>query len=167
MFTDYTRFLPLLAMAGWLAMFATKHRSLFLGDCMGLVYHLALIPVVQQLPGDFALKATGMIWLLGDAMIDMASINGADHETAWRARMCVHLPAALWIAGVSWQLTGAVRLVGLPLGAGLLLHALFGPRLRNTRQVLGSFVVPGMIAWLLALAIHLGAFSPGWPTGHG
>lgn len=34
MLNDYTKYLPLLAMASWIAMFPSKHRSLFLGGCM-------------------------------------------------------------------------------------------------------------------------------------
>lgn len=161
MLTDYAKYLPLLSMAGWIAMFASKHRSLFFGDCMGLVYHLALVPVVGLLPGGPALHFIGYLWLLTDAMVDMASINGAGHDAAWRARMCVHLPASIWIAGASAGMTGAAFFVGIPLGIGLFLHALFGPRLNNTRQVLGSFVVPGMIAWLLSIAYYLGAVMRG------
>jgi hypothetical protein len=158
MLTDYVKYLPLLSMAGWIAMFASKHRSLVLGDCMGLVYHLALVPVVGLLPGGAALHFIGYLWLLSDAMVDMASINGATHDTTWTARMCVHLPASIWIAGASAGMTGPAFVIGIPLGVGLFLHALYSPRLTNTRKVLGSFVVPGMIAWLLSVAYYLGAF---------
>jgi len=159
MFTDCIKYLPLLSMCGWIAMFASKHRSLFLGDCMGLLYHLALVPVVALLPGSLELKFAGYLWLFSDSMVDMASINGAGHETTWLARMCVHLPAAIWIAGVSLGMTGPASFIGVPLGVGLFLHALLGPRIENTKQVLGAFVVPGMIAWLLSVACWLGAFA--------
>lgn len=158
MLNDYFRYLPLLSMCGWIAMFTTKHKSMFMGDCMGLIYHLALVPVVHLLPGSFEIKFSGYLWLFCDAMVDMASINGAGYENSWTARMCVHLPAAIWIAGASTGMTGAALFIGMPLGVGLLLHALFGPRIENTKQVLGVFVFPGMIAWLIAITywLHFG-----------
>nr|WP_047169494.1 hypothetical protein [Sphingomonas sp. Y57] len=166
MFTDYIKYLPLLSMCGWIAMFASKHKSLFLGDCMGLVYHLALVPVVALLPGSVEIKFAGYLWLFGDAMVDMASINGAGHQNAWTARMCVHLLASIWIAGASFGMTSAARLIGVSLSAGLFLHALLGPRIARTKQVLGVFVFPGMIAWLLSVAYWLGAFTATVPVGH-
>lgn len=166
MFTDYIKYLPLLSMCGWIAMFASKHKSLFLGDCMGLLYHLALVPVVALLPGSAEIKFAGYLWLFSDAMVDMASINGAGHQNVWTARMCVHLPASIWIAGASFGMTGAACFIGVLLGAGLFLHALLGPRIEHTKQVLFVFVFPGMIAWLLSVAYWLGAFSATVPVGH-
>jgi len=99
-------------------------------------------------------------------MVDMASINGAGHDNVWMARMCVHLPAAIWITGASLGMAGAIRFIGVPLGAGLFLHASLGPRIENTKQPLGAFVVPGMIAWLLSVAYWLGAFTTAIPVGH-
>lgn len=166
MFTDYIKYLPLLSMCGWIAMFASKHKSLFLGDCMGLIYHLALVPVVALLPGSVEIKIAGYLWLFGDAMVDMASINGAGHHNVWTARMCVHLLASIWITGASLGMAGAACFIGVPLGVGLFLHALLGPHIENTKQVLGAFVVPGMIAWLLSIAYWLGAFATVLPGGH-
>lgn len=140
-------------------MFASKHKNLFLGDCMGLVYHLALVSVVALLPGSVEIKIAGYLWLFSDAMVDMASINGAGHQNAWTARMCVHLPASIWIVGASFGMTGPALFIGVPLGVGLFLHALLGPRIKNTKQVLGVFVFPGMIAWLLSVASWLGALA--------
>ena len=55
--------------------------------------------------------------------------------------------------------------IGVALGAGLFLHALLGPRIDNTKRVMGVFVVPGMIAWLLSIAHWLGAFTTTMPGG--
>lgn len=163
MFTDYIKYLPLLSMGGWIAMFASKHKSLFLGDCMGLLYHLALVPVVALLPGSVEIKFAGYLWLFSDALVDMASINGAGQQNVWTTRMCVHLVASIWIIGASLGMSGAALFIGVALGAGLFLHALLGPRIDKTKQVLGVFVVPGMIAWLLSIAQWLGAFTTTMP----
>lgn len=159
MLTDLIKYLPLLSMGGWILMFASKHKTLFFGDCMGLIYHLALVPVVQFLPGSTEIKFAGYLWLFCDAMVDMASINGVEHDSVWKARMCVHLPAAIWIAGTSFGMNGAAFFVGILLGFGLFLHALLGPRIENTKQVLGIFVVPTMTVWLISVSHWLGAFG--------
>lgn len=161
MFVNSIKYLPLLSMCGWILMFATKHKSLFLGDCMGLIYHLALVPVVQFVPGGIEVKFAGYLWLFCDALIDMASINGVGHDSVWKTRMSVHLLAAIWITGASSGMGGAVFFVGMLLGSGLFLHALLGPRIENTKQVLGAFVVPAMVVWLLCVAWWLGAFKLG------
>lgn len=161
MLTDTIKYLPFLSMTGWIGMFATKHKSLFLGDCMGLLYHLALVPVVAALPGGVEIQFAGYLWLFCDAMVDMASINGAGHQNVWTARMCVHLLAAIWITGASVGMSGPAFFVGIWLGVGLLLHAMFGPRIEKSKQVLGVFVVPSMIACLASVAYWLGAFGTG------
>lgn len=155
MLHQYTIYMPLLSLCGWLLMFSLKHKSLFLGDCMGLLYHLTLVPVVQLLPGETALHFAGYLWMFCDAMIDIASMNDIGHDATWKIRMAVHLPAAIWISGISAGLSGAVHYVGLVLGPFLLLHAVFGRRIHNTKQVLGFFVIPTMSAWLACLTYWL------------
>ena len=163
MFTDLIKYLPLLSMGGWILMFASKHKNLFLGDCMGLIYHLALVPVVQFLPSSIEIKFAGYLWLFCDAMIDIASINRVGHDSVWKIRMCVHLPAAIWIVGASLGMNGAAFFVGILLGSGLFLHALLGPKIENTKRVLGIFVVPTMVAWLISVSHWLGAFGSWLP----
>ncbi|MBI1417953.1 MAG: hypothetical protein GC146_12085 [Limimaricola sp.] len=151
------RFLPLVSLAGWLTMFAIKHRNLFAGDLAGLVYHLALIPLVQQLPGGPVVRFAGYLWLFLDALVDIVSINGIGSDIAWALRMGVHLFAAVWICGASWGLGGPSLWVGLPLGLGLALHAIFLAKVPNNKAILGIFVVPMMSAWLVSLqAVQLG-----------
>ena len=148
-------YLPLLSLAGWLSMFAVKHRNLHAGDVAGLIYHLALVPLVQVLPGGPEVKFAGYLWLFMDALIDVISINKIGEKVVWALRMGVHLFAAIWICGVSWGLGGAVMWIGLPLGAGLAVHAIFLADLPNTKAVLGIPVVPLMSAWLIALHFSL------------
>lgn len=68
-------YLPLISLAGWLTMFAMKRRSLFAGDCAGLVYHLALLPVVRLLPGGPEVVFAGYLWLFSDALVDNQGQN--------------------------------------------------------------------------------------------
>lgn len=146
--------LPLVSLGGWLTMFGIKHRSLFAGDIAGLVYHLALIPLVQHLPGGPEVKFAGYLWLFLDALVDVVSINHIGEKPVWALRMGVHLFAAIWIGGVSWGLGGAAMWIGLPLGGFLALHAIFLADVRNSKAILGVAVVPAMSAWLITLGAH-------------
>lgn len=146
--------LPLVSLAGWLSMFGLKHRSLFAGDVAGLVYHLALIPLVEHLPGGPAVKFAGYLWLFMDALVDMVSINHIGEKTVWAMRMGVHLFAAIWICGVSLGLGGPALWSGMPLGLFLAVHAVFLADVKNSKAILGIGVVPSMSAWLIALAFH-------------
>ncbi|WIY53346.1 hypothetical protein O9Z70_02075 [Devosia sp. YIM 151766] len=146
--------LPLVSLTGWLSMFGLKHRSLFAGDIAGLVYHLALIPLVQHLPGGPEVKFAGYLWLFMDALVDMVSINHIGEKTVWALRMGVHLFAAIWICGVSYGLGGAAMWIGLPLGLFLAFHAIFLADAKHSKAILGVGVVPIMSAWLIALAFH-------------
>ncbi len=143
--------LPAISLAGWLSMFAIKHRSLRVGDMAGLVYHLALVPLVGILPGGPAVKFAGYLWLYMDAFIDVVSINHIGQSVAWSLRMGVHLFAAIWICGVSWELGGIIGWLGLPLGLGLAVHAILLADTPGNKRILGLFVIPMMSAWLLAL----------------
>ena len=148
---DFTTFLPLLSLAGWLSMFALKHKSLWAGNMAGLVYHLALIPLVEHLPGGMAVKFAGYLWLFMDALIDLCSINHMSEKNVWALRMGVHLFAGIWIFGVSWGLGGFALAIGLVLSLGLLLHASCLADHPQSKMILGVFVVPIMSAWLLVL----------------
>lgn len=146
--------LPIISLIGWLSMFGLKHRSLFAGDIAGLVYHLALIPLVDHLPGGPEVKFAGYLWLFMDALVDMVSINHIGEKTVWALRMGVHLFAAIWICGVSWGLGGVALWIGIPLGLFLAVHATFLADVKNSMAILGIGVVPAMSAWLLALSYH-------------
>lgn len=140
---------------GWVGMFvAKKSGRLWLGNCLGLVYHLALAPVVQALPApDFA-RMAGYVWIFCDALIDVASINGMKEDDIWALRMGVHIPASIWIIGSSLQMAGSSRALGVVLGALLTLHAIIGPKIPQAKLTLFLFVLPAMTAWLSLIALH-------------
>lgn len=146
---------PILSLAGWLTMFAIKHKNLKAGDVAGVIYHLSLVPLVSELSAPTAIRFAGYLWLYMDAFVDIVSINGIGQATAWSFRMGVHLFAGIWIGGVSWQLGGINLVIGLPLGLGLIFHALFFSDLPSTKQLLGIFVIPLMSAWLIGLEYFL------------
>lgn len=151
----FLTWLPLVSLAGWPSMFGLKHINFLAGNVAGLVYHLSLVPLVARLPGGQEVVMAGYLWLYPDALIDITSINGIGDAVDWPLRMGVHLFAAIWVCGVSWGLGGAMLWIGVPLGLGLGLHAVFGADLPQSRMVLGVFVLPVMSFWLTALAITL------------
>ena len=136
-------------------MFAAKKTgNLWLGNCFGLVYHLALAPVVQVLPAPEAVRIAGYVWIFCDALIDGASINGMGERDIWALRMGVHIPASIWIIGSSLEMPALSLTVGLILGGLLALHAIVGPALPNAKMKLFIFVLPAMTTWLCLIAFN-------------
>lgn len=155
MFKFKAHYLPLISLFGWVAMFGIKPFDIFWGNCVALIYHLALVPVVRRLPGPIEIRMSGYLWTFFDALIDVISINHIGEDNVWALRMGVHLFAAIWMVGTSIQLKGAPRYIGVPMGSLLLIHAIFGADLAETEMVLGAFIIPMMIAWLISLSIYL------------
>ncbi|UYY57127.1 hypothetical protein [Sphingomonas sp. S2-65] len=143
----------LLSCSGWIAMFAAKKSGhLWLGNCFGLLYHLALAPVVQALPAPEFVRIAGYVWIFCDALIDVASINAMGEREVWALRMGVHIPASAWIIGSSLQMSALPLAVGVVLGGVLALHAIAGPALPDAKRKLFLFVLPAMTAWLCLIA---------------
>lgn len=127
---------------------AKKSGNLWLGNCFGLLYHIALTPVVQALPTAEFIRVAGYVWLFCDAVIDVASINGMGEREIWALRMGVHIPASIWIIGSSLHMPTASLVVGVVLGSLLALHAIIGPAIPDAKMKLFIFVLPTMAAWL-------------------
>lgn len=134
-------------------MFAAKKTGhLWLGNCFGILYHLALAPVVQALPAPEFVRIAGYVWIFCDALIDVASINSMGEREIWALRMGVHIPASVWIMGSSLWLPALALAVGVILSVLLALHAIAGPVLPNAKMKLFIFVLPMMSAWLCLIA---------------
>jgi len=153
--THYTTFFAVLSCLGWIGMFAAKKSgNLWVGNCLGLVYHIALAPVVQALPAEEFVRIAGYFWIFCDALIDVCSINGMAEDNVWGLRMGVHIPASIWIIGSSLQMTTLPFLVGITLGAFLAVHAVIGPKLDKPKFKLFIFVLPMMTVWLVLVAFR-------------
>jgi hypothetical protein len=152
---NYTGLFAPLSCSGWIAMFAAKKSgNLWLGNCFGLLYHIALAPVVQALPAPEFVRIAGYVWIFCDALIDVASINSMGEREVWALRMGVHIPASIWIIGASLQMPVLSLAVGVMLGGLLALHAIAGPALPNAKMKLFLFVLPAMTAWLCLIAVN-------------
>jgi VIT1/CCC1 family predicted Fe2+/Mn2+ transporter len=137
----------------WMGMFLAKGSgNLFLGNCLGIIYHLALAPVIAILPAIEWVRMAGYIWIFSDAVIDVASINKLSEENVWSLRMGVHIPAAVWIVGSSAKLSTLPMAVGIILGVLLGIHAIVGPYIPKPKEVLFAFVFPLMTVWLGSIA---------------
>ena len=152
---NQTGLFALLSCSGWIAMFAAKKSGhLWLGNCFGILYHLALAPVVQALPAPEFVKVAGYFWIFCDALIDVASINSMGEREIWALRMGVHIPASVWIIGSSLLMPSLSLAVGVLLGGLLASHAIAGPALPDAKRTLFLFVLPAMTAWLCLIAFN-------------
>ncbi|EOQ98546.1 hypothetical protein LEP1GSC195_0644 [Leptospira wolbachii serovar Codice str. CDC] len=155
LYDHYISFFAILSCLGWISMFvAKKSGQLWLGNCMGIVYHIALAPVIQALPAPEFVRMAGYTWIFCDALIDVASINSMSEKNAWALRMGVHIPATIWIIGSSISMAPVPRSVGIVLGILLALHAIFGPKIPDSKFKLFIFVLPLMTLWLTLIAYH-------------
>jgi hypothetical protein len=148
-------FFAILSCLGWIGMFiAKKSQKLWLGNCLGILYHIALAPVIEALPAPEFVKMAGYVWIFCDAMIDVASINSMSEENVWALRMGIHIPASIWIIGSSLGMTAIPLVVGVILGVLLAIHAVVGPKIPDSKFKLFIFVLPFMTAWLSLIAFN-------------
>ena len=133
---------------------AKKAGRLWLGNCLGLVYHIGLAPVIQTLPAAEFVRMAGYFWIFCDALIDVCSINGLAEDTVWALRMGVHVPASIWIAGSSLHMKTVPLGGGVVLSAGLAVHAVFGRNLTQPKFMLFIFVLPIMATWLALISVN-------------
>jgi hypothetical protein len=141
---------------GWIGMFAGGAVELpYLSDLFGVVYHLALIPVLLGLVAPIWAKGAGLFWIMADTALNVASINGLGADDIWALRLGVHIGAALWIFGSSMNMRPFARVVSIALGASLAVHALIAPAL--PQAVLALVIFPLMAMWLITLATGRGA----------
>lgn len=151
----YTGFFAILSCLGWIGMFvAKKSGNLWLGNCLGLVYHIALAPVVQALQAPEFVRMAGYVWIFCDALIDVASINSMDEDNIWALRMGVHISASIWIIGSSLQMPAIPLAVGVILGGLLAIHAVVGPKIPDLKPKLFIFVLPAITIWLSLIAVN-------------
>lgn len=142
-----TRIWAAVSAIAWIGMFAAKGSGYhFLGNCLGLVYHLSLAPVVFALPVVAWAKMAGYVWIFSDSTLDVAGINGMDEANIWALRMGVHISAAIWIIGLSLGFRTIPLIVGLMLGGSLGIYAIVAPFVSQT--LFGLTVFPLMALWL-------------------
>lgn len=122
----------------------------------GLIFHLAMLPVIAALPAPSWAKASGFAWVVVDNMLVLLSFYGAAAELISPLRMGIHLATATWIFGASMSHVGALRWIGFLVVIAMAGVSLIGP-------FLGDSVVqasgPGallLIIWIVMIGNQLG-----------
>lgn len=122
----------------------------------GLIFHLAMLPVIAALPAPTWAKASGFTWVVVDNMLVLLSFYGAGADIVPPLRMGVHLATATWIFGASMAHEGAFRWVGFLTVLAMAGVSLVGPFLGNAvTQASG----PGallLIIWIVMAGNQLG-----------
>lgn len=130
--------------------------SVSLFTLFGLIFHLAMLPVIAALPAPSWAKTSGFAWVVVDNMLVLLSFYSAGEEIVTPLRMGVHLATATWIFGTSISHEGALRWVGFLVVIAMAGVSLIGP-------FLGDAVVqasgPGallLIVWIVMAGNRLG-----------
>ena len=124
----------------------------------GILFHLALLPVVANLRAPRFVQAAGYGWIAIDVLAGVLAINGLPFDTYWPVRMGGHVLAGTWIIGSSLLTSKrAVLIVGLITGLDLGGYSFFGTVLPMT------FVYPAgilIVVWLILIAVNVRSFAP-------
>jgi hypothetical protein len=122
--------------------------ALFAISCLGVAFHLALLPVVASLPGRDWAKASGYGWIVVDIVSNVMAINGVADAQVLGVRLGGHIAAAVWIAAVSYGRRGSTRVLGLGLALWLFGYSFAAPWVPDAAF---TPAVPLMIGWLWTL----------------
>lgn len=122
----------------------------------GLIFHLAMLPVIAALPAPSWARASGFTWVVVDNMLILLSFYGGGADIVPPLRMGVHLATATWIFGASMAHEGAFRWVGFLTMVAMAGVSLVGPFLGDAvTQASG----PGallLIIWIVLVGNQLG-----------
>jgi len=135
----------------------TPSLPIILFTAFGLIFHLAMLPVIAALPAPAWAKASGFTWVVADNMLVMLTFYNAGSEIVQPLRMGVHLATATWILGASWNQTGAFRWIGLLVVLAMAGISLIGPFLGSNGILqasgLGALL---LIVWTVMAGVRLG-----------
>lgn len=105
---------------------ATTTSSPIVAELLALLAvaeHLLVFPVVAALPAPRWAKAAGYGWLVIDMATDIMQLNGTPKTTYLAMRYGGHISAALWITSASWQVKGAMRVIGVLVALDLTIYS--------------------------------------------
>jgi len=131
--------------------------SINLFTAFGLIFHLAMLPVIAALPAPAWAKASGFTWVVADNMLVMLTYYGDGSGIVQPLRMGVHLATTTWIFGASMAQQGAFRWVGFLVILAMGGVSLIGPFLSSNAAVQASG--PGallLITWIIMAGVRLG-----------
>jgi len=121
----------------------------------GLIFHLAMLPVIAALPSPSWAKASGFAWVVTDNMLIMLSFSGHGGDINLPLRWGVFIALTTWIFGASWTQSGAFRWVGLVVAIALLGASLGGPFAGEAAEKLIMPSGPFLAAWIIMAGVRL------------
>lgn len=122
-----------------------------------LIFHLAMLPVIEALPAPAWAKASGFTWVVVDNMLVLLSFYGAGEEIVTPLRMGVHLATATWIFGASMMAhEGAFRWVGFLTVVAMAGVSMIGPFLGNAVTQASGLGALLLIVWIVLAGNQLG-----------
>lgn len=107
---------------------------------VAVAFHVALFPVVAELPSNEWARAAGYGWLVLDIAANVMFLNGVDEHICTALRYGAHIPAVIWIITSSLKCNRQMQIVGL-IQAGIM----------GTY----SFIAPWSPVWVLYPAMLL------------
>src|SRR3990172_1320637 len=129
--------------------------SVILFTLFGLIFHLAMLPVIAALPAPSWAKASGFTWVVVDNMLVLLSFYNAGTELILPLRMGVHLATSTWIFGASMAHTGALRWVGFLVVIAMAGVSLIGPFLGNAIVQASGLGALLLIIWIVMVGNQL------------
>lgn len=139
---------------------ASRERTRVIGEYVGVVFHLLLLPVVAHLADPIVVQGAGLAWVVCDVVASIGLIwaspgQAETSQTAFTAvRLAGHLFAGVWIASASLPVGPVTSIVGFALALSFAAYTLAAGRLPQK-----ALAVPGVLlaVWLLLLAWHFHA----------
>jgi hypothetical protein len=121
----------------------------------GLIFHLAMLPVIAALPSPSWAKASGFAWVVTDNILVMLAFSGHGGDINLPLRWGVHIALATWIFGASWVQSGTFRWIGLLAAIALVGASLGGPFAGEAAE---NLLIPSglfLVAWIIMAGARL------------
>jgi hypothetical protein len=122
----------------------------------GLIFHMAMLPVISALPAPSWAKGSGYAWIVADNMLLMLTFYGNGMEIVPPLRWGVHLATATWIFGAGLNQQGVSRWLGFLAALGLTGASLSGAFDESAVQLLLRPAGLCLIVWLIMAGVRLG-----------
>lgn len=122
----------------------------------GLIFHMAMLPVISALPAPSWAKGSGYAWIVADNMLLMLTFYGNGMEIVPPLRWGVHLATATWIFGASMAQQGLSRWIGFIVALGMTGASLGGAFDESAISLLMGVAGPALIVWLIIAGVRLG-----------
>ena len=121
----------------------------------GVIFHLAMLPVIAALPSPSWAKASGFAWVVTENMLVMLSFSGHESDINLPLRWGVFIALSTWVFGASWGQEGVFRWVGLLVAVALVGASLGGPFAGEAAEKLIVPSGPFLIAWIIMAGARL------------